>query len=312
MKVSVLIPTYNSERHLSECLASVLSQDFADMEILISDDSSRDGTVKIIETYANKDRRVRWWRNPQNLGFVPNHNHVLHQACGDYIKFMHADDKLLSVSAISKMVDALDRHPSVVLAGCEQHLTDTDALPTILAKKSGVYDGRRMIVECWEQNTNLIGQPTLTLFRRTAASRGFDTRFEGHLDYEMWFYLLEQGDFYYLAEILATWRVHQTQKTSRLNQDGSAAREQMIFVETYLAKPWMKEAATARMLFTQAYYLEKKYGQTARPLLSALRTRLSPSQFACEWLRHKVGRPLQKLGRRIGLAGTQGAIARRV
>ncbi len=223
VKVSVLIPTYNSEKHLAECLDSVLAQDFVDMEIVVSDDRSADGTVKIIEAYAARDHRIRWWQNPKNLGFVPNHNLCLQEARAEYVKFIHADDKLLSSSAIRKMAEILDGHPSVVLVGCEQHLTGTDKTPTIFSTTSGIHEGRRMMVRCWEQNTNLIGQPTLTLFRRAAATRGFDLRFEGHLDYEMWFHLLEQGDFYYLAERQATWRIHEIQKTAALNRDGSSA-----------------------------------------------------------------------------------------
>jgi glycosyltransferase involved in cell wall biosynthesis len=307
MKVSILIPTYNSEKHLAECLDTVLTQDFADMEILLSDDCSTDGTIRMIESYAKRDRRVRWWRNPENLGFVPNHNHILREASGDYVKYIHADDKLLSDSAVRKMAEALDQFPSVVLVGCEQHLTDTDKAPTILSKQSGIHEGRKMMTRCWEQNTNLIGQPTLTMFRRAAAARGFDSRFEGHLDYEMWFHLLEQGDFYYLAEKLATWRVHKTQKTAVLNRDGSSSLEYLNFVETYFARPSMRAAATGRMLFTQIHYLEKKYGRAARHLTSAMRSQLSQAQFAREWLRHSIARPIQKLKRK---AARWGGLAR--
>jgi len=299
MKVSVLIPTYNSEKHLAECLDSVLAQDFSEMEILVSDDCSSDGTVEIIRAYAARDARIRWWRNSRNLGFVPNHNHVLRQAVGDYLKFIHADDKLLSNLAVSRMAKILDNHPSVVLVGCEQHLTDTEKSPTIFSKTSGVCEGRRMMVRCWEENTNLVGQPTLTMFRRSAAARGFDNHFEGHLDYEMWFYLLEQGDFYYLAERLATWRIHEIQKTSALNRDGSSAQEHLAFVETYFARPWMKGVATDRMLFTQIHYLKKSYGTKALPLTSAMRERLSANQYALQWLRHRFSRPASKLLRKI-------------
>lgn len=295
MKVSVLIPTYNSEKHLVECLDSVLAQDFADMEIVVSDDCSADGTVEIIRTYAARDGRIRWWQNPLNLGFVPNHNQLLKQAGGDYLKFIHADDKFLSELAISKMAKALDKHPSVVLVGCEQHLTDTAKLPTIFSTNSGAFDGQQIMIQCWERNTNLVGQPSLTMFRRAAAGRGFDLRFEGHLDYEMWFHLLEQGDFYYLAEPLATWRVHQKQKTAVLHDDETSAREHLVFVERYFSREWMRQAATERMLFSQIYYLEKQYGSEARRLTREMRSRLSPRAFIHEWIRHKVGRPLRKL-----------------
>jgi glycosyltransferase involved in cell wall biosynthesis len=300
MKVSVLIPAYNSERHLSECLASVLAQDFDDMEILISDDCSTDGTRKIIAACAARDARVRWWQTPKNLGLIANHNHCLQQARGEYVKFVHADDKLLSTSAIRKMVAALDDHPTAVLVGCRQHLTGAKTRPYIFSQISGVYDGRQMVVASLEQNTNLIGQPTLTLFRRGAARRGFDPRFTGHLDFEMWCHLLEQGDFAYLAADLATWRVHAAQQTARLERTGSARNEQLLFVEAYYAKPWLKKLATRRMLFAQIYYLKKKYGGQAHPLAAALLADLSWRHFVWQWLKHKATRPVQKIDRKAG------------
>ena len=300
VKVSVLIPTYNSEEHLTECLDSVMEQDFTDMEILISDDGSTDGTLRIIETYAKRDARIRWWQNPRNLGFIANHNLCLQRARGEYVKFVQADDKLLSASAIRKMAAALDGNRSAVLAGSRQHVTGARSKPRILFKKAGVHDGRRVIINCLEQNTNFIGQPILTMFRRSAAARGFDERFVGHLDYDMWFHLLEQGDFVYLAETLGTWRVHENQQTAKQKKTGVAEHEHLVFVETYYAKTWLKEAATPRLLFAQIHHLKKKYGRPAVPLTSAMMAQLSPPRFAWEWLKYKVSRPIQKMRQKAG------------
>jgi glycosyltransferase involved in cell wall biosynthesis len=300
MKVSVLIPTYNSERYLSECLESVLAQDFADMEILISDDCSTDGTLDVVKTYAARDSRVRWWQNPKNLGFVPNHNCCLRRARGDYIKFIHADDKLLTGSAIRKLANALDENPPAVLAGCQQHVTGGKSKPLVFSKKSGLHDGHQMIITCLERNVNIIGQPTLTLFRRRAAERGFDDRFVGHLDFEMWCHLLEQGDFYYLAETLATWRIHETQQTARHEKNGEGQHEHLLLLETYFNKPWMKNSATHRMLFAQIYFLKKKYGRRAEPLTTDMAAQLKKHHFAWQLLKHKAVRPLQKIGRKLG------------
>ena len=295
MKVSALVPVHNAEAFLGECLESILAQDFNDMEILIADDASTDGSVELVKYYATRDSRIRWWRNPKNLGLPGNHNACLRQARGEYVKFIHADDKLLSPSAIREMAAALDDNPSVVLVGCRQHLTGSKSSPTIFSQNSGVYDGHRTIVASFEQNTNLIGQPTLTLFRRSAAKRGFDEQFVGHLDFEMWCHLLEQGDFYFLSEVLATWRIHESQQTARHMTNSPSHHEHLMFVDTYFAKPWLREAATQRMLFAQIYYLEKIYGSQADHLTSAMMAQLSSRRFAWQWLRHKVSRPFQKL-----------------
>jgi len=298
-KVSVLIPVYNGERHLQECLESVLAQDFHDMEILIADDDSSDGSRKIIEEFAARDPRIRWWKNPRNFGLTANANVCLREAKGAYIKFVHQDDALLTPTALQKMVFALDESPSAVLAGSQPHLTGAQLQPVVFSKKSGCFDGKKTIVACFEQNSNLIGQPTLTLFRKSAAARGFDERFTGGMDFEMWCHLLEQGDFFYLAKPLATWRIHQNHQTARARADGVFDGEALLLMEIYYAKPWLPATATHRLLFTQIYYLRKSHGRTAASLTHKMMIQLSTHRYAWQWLRHKISNPFLKLARRL-------------
>jgi len=298
-KVSVLVPVFNGENHLAECLGSILAQDFADFELLVSDDGSTDHSPQIIQEFAARDRRVRWWKNPQRRGLTGNSNCCLREARGEFIKFVHQDDKLLSPAAIRKLTDALDKHPQASLAGSQQHLTGTDSRPRIFSKRSGCFEGYKMIVASLEQNNNLIGQPTLTLFRRQQAQRGFDEQFTGFMDFEMWCHLLEQGDFAYVAEPLATWRVHEHHQTARANANPERDREHLRFMEIYYAKEWLKAAATDRMLFAQIYYLKKNFGPQAESVTSKMLAQLTPRRYAWQWLKHKISHPLQKLSRRL-------------
>lgn len=298
-QVSVLVPVYNGARHLAECLESILTQDLKEMEILISDDGSTDASPQIIQTFAARDPRIRWWKNPRNLGLTANTNRCIREASGVYLKFVHQDDFLLSVSAVRKLVAVLEENPAATLAGSRQHLTGANSRPTIFLERSGGYDGKQMIITCLEQNTNLIGQPTLTLFRRRQAQRGFDERFTGFMDFEMWCHLLEQGDYAYLAEPLATWRAHAHHQTARTRTSGVPDYEHLRFMEIYYAKPWLRELATDRMLFTQIYYLRKLYGDAACGVTTPMRARLSTPRYARQWLQHKTGRPWRKLFRRL-------------
>jgi hypothetical protein len=197
------------------------------------------------------------------------------------------------------MVTALDENPSAVVSGCQQHVTGKKSRPLIFSRKSGVYDGRRMIVASLEQNTNLIGQLTLAMFRRHAAQGSFDDRFIGLMDFAFWCRLLEHGDFAYLAEDLATWRIHESQQTAKHEKTGSSSHEPLLCMETYYTKPWLKKAATHRMLFAQIYYLKKSCGKRAENLTSAMMAQLLPRRYAWQWLRHKVSRPFQKLARKL-------------
>jgi glycosyltransferase involved in cell wall biosynthesis len=297
VKVSVLIPVFNGAHYLGECLDSILAQNFSDMEILILDDGSTDQSLDIIKKFAARDARIYWWKNSHHRGLTANSNACLNAARGDYVKFVHQDDKLLSSEAIGKMVAMLDQNPGAILAGSRQHLTGTDSLPTVFSKKSGCFNGRQMIVRCLEQHTNLIGQPTLTLFRRLQAQRGFDERYTGMMDYEMWFYLLEQGDFAYLAEPLATWRVHEHQQTARA--EGTSDGEFLQFVKDYYAKPWLVQLATKLMLFRLVYTLRKKYGNDALPLITIISKQLLRRGYRWELLKYKVSSPFKKLFRKL-------------
>ena len=298
-KVSVLLPVFNGEQFLAECLDSILAQDFSDLEILITDDTSTDCSWRIVERFAARDRRIRRWKNPQRLGLTGNSNACLRAARGQYIKFIHQDDKLLCSSAIRKLVAALDNHPAAVLAASRQHVIGTKSRPVSFSERTALHNGQRVILASLERNSNLVGQPTLTLFRRSHARRGFDERFTGQMDFEMWCHLLEQGDFLYLDEPLATWRVHPNQATARRRKSGGDDQEQLLLLKTYFARPWLRQAASARLLFTQIYYLRKRYGRNADPLTREMMADLSVHRYLWLWLEHKISSPLRKASLRL-------------
>jgi glycosyltransferase involved in cell wall biosynthesis len=90
-KVSIGIPVYNGEKYLSETLRSLLEQDYTDFELIISDNASTDDTEKIGRA-ASADRRVRYYRNPVNIGVGPNFERVFALAKGEFFKWACVDD----------------------------------------------------------------------------------------------------------------------------------------------------------------------------------------------------------------------------
>lgn len=297
-KISVLIPVHNGEQYLAECLDSVLMQDFPDMEILVSDDNSSDTSGKLIEEYSARDSRIRWWKNSCRVGLTANSNLCLRAATGEYVKFVHQDDKLLSPSALRKYISALDAHPAAVLASSCNHVTGKKLSPAIFRFQTSLCDGRQMILNCFENDNNLIGPPSLVLFRRESACRGFDERFERAMDFEMWCHLLEKGDYVHLHEPLATWRIHPRQQTA----DRNGSLDSLLLMETYYAKPWFQRLATSRLLFTQVYYLRKKFGHSAGELTRKMMGRLPWHQYSWQWLKHKASKPILNLGRKLNVS----------
>ncbi len=93
-QVSILIPVYNREDFIAECIQSALDQTFADLEIVIYDNASTDKTWDICKDFANRDSRVRIFRNEANIGPVRNWLKCVSEARGKYIKILFSDDLL--------------------------------------------------------------------------------------------------------------------------------------------------------------------------------------------------------------------------
>ena len=94
MKVSVIIPTYNSEEYLDECLESVINQTFDDYEIIIVDNNSQDNTIKKINDYKNNCSKINLIRLDFNYKQGIARNIGVQNAVGDYIMFVDSDDKV--------------------------------------------------------------------------------------------------------------------------------------------------------------------------------------------------------------------------
>src|SRR6516164_10769129 len=114
-KLSVGLPVYNGENYLAEAIEALLGQSYEDFELIISDNASTDGTADICRRYEKQDSRIRYIRQPLNIGLAPNHNFVFRQARGELFKWASHDD-LYARDLLKRCVDALDEFPHVVLA----------------------------------------------------------------------------------------------------------------------------------------------------------------------------------------------------
>ena len=113
-RLSIGLPVYNGERYLGEALDSLLRQSYSDIELVISDNASSDNTETICRRYAAKDSRVRYFRQPSNIGASPNHNFVFEQSRGELFKWASHDD-LYDPQLLQRCVETLDANPDAVL-----------------------------------------------------------------------------------------------------------------------------------------------------------------------------------------------------
>ena len=93
-KISVLIPAYNAEQYLPRCLDSVIGQSLEDIEIIVVNDGSIDGTKAILEDYASRDSRIKLIDHPENRGTLWTRITAIDASSGKYVTFVDADDEL--------------------------------------------------------------------------------------------------------------------------------------------------------------------------------------------------------------------------
>ena len=113
-KFSVIVPVYNAEAYLDQCVQSVLYQTFTDLELILVDDGSTDSSGTLCECWATKDNRVRVLRK-KNRGASGARNAGIDLAGGEYILFLDSDDYWLDNSLMEKMCEQLNgMHPEVM------------------------------------------------------------------------------------------------------------------------------------------------------------------------------------------------------
>jgi glycosyltransferase involved in cell wall biosynthesis len=121
--VSIGLPVYNGEDYIRYALDSILNQTYSDFELIISDNASTDGTEQICRAYADKDKRIRYFRNTTNLGAAGNFNRVFEMSTGKYFKWISHDD-VYSPDYVHRCVEVLGGEPSVVLCYAQTTLID--------------------------------------------------------------------------------------------------------------------------------------------------------------------------------------------
>ena len=208
-KISVCIPTHNSARYLAHAIDSALRQTVADLEVVVFDDASTDGTVDAIESI--RDSRLKYFRQDRRVGVASNRNSCLAVARGEYIAWLDSDDwyypHMLEVQSA-----VLDRHCDVGLAHAGFEVVDADGhrLPDWPQPfdRDRVESGREAFGEL--VLSNYITAPTVLVRRSCHEQAGpYATDIgKASTDWEMWLRLSLKGDVAYTAQTLAQYRYH--------------------------------------------------------------------------------------------------------
>ena len=147
MKISIIIPVYNSEKYLDECLKSLKDQTYRNLEIILVDDGSTDNSLKICASYAKDDKRFKVYHK-ENGGTASARNYGLQKASGDYITFIDNDDYINDKDAFANISKILkDEDIDVLLHSCIYYWDDTKKFdyPNINIR-SGKYTSKEILI----------------------------------------------------------------------------------------------------------------------------------------------------------------------
>lgn len=113
MKVSIIIPVYNVEKYIEECVESVINQSYTDIEVILVDDGSPDNCPSICDSFKQKDNRIVVIHK-KNGGLSSARNTGLREAHGEFVYFLDSDDKLYPES-IALLIKEVENHPNIDL-----------------------------------------------------------------------------------------------------------------------------------------------------------------------------------------------------
>jgi glycosyltransferase involved in cell wall biosynthesis len=208
--VSALMKSYNHERFLSESIESVLTQDFDDLELVIVDDASTDGSRRIIRSYAERDVRIRAIFHERNMGISKTVNDGIDAAQGQFIAQIDSDD-VWAEDKLKKQLAVLERDEDLIVWSDGEIIDDsgrsagksfTEWFRTSSRKKNG---------NIWHEllEGNYIFSSSVVYKKQNLGKIRYDESLPYINDYKFNLELARNYEFYYIAEPLAQYRVHE-------------------------------------------------------------------------------------------------------
>lgn len=244
MKISIITISLNSHRFIAQTIESVLAQTYDQLEYVIVDGASTDGTVDIVKHYAGKDTRIRWV-SEQDKGISDAMNKGVLMASGDVIAHLHSDEFYLDNQVLADVAMKFKHEPekSWLTAGFHFVNETGNFMKEIKVRN---YSYKRLI------HSNIILHPA-TFIRREVfnALGGFDLSLHYCMDYHLWLRLGAIGDPAIITRALAGFRVH---SGSRSIADARSAYEE----EYRVRMCYLRSQRMSRFPYLLEYVLKKR------------------------------------------------------
>ena len=256
VSISVLMPSYNHEKYISEVIESILNQSFKNFELIIIDDSSKDNSRAIIENYQKQDRRIKAFFHEKNTGLPSTMNDLLSKASGEYIAFIDSDD-VWDELKLEKQLKILEKNDSVVV-WTEGEIIDKDSIPTgekftqiNLAsnkKKSG-----RIFEELL--SANFVFKSSLICSRKITKDIQFDEKLKYLNDYKFIVNLAYKYHFFFVKESLTKYRIH---GKNMMMSDKKGSNKDRVTIYEYFLREYCEDLSQ-RMKAIIYFYLAWSY-----------------------------------------------------
>ena len=200
-RISVMMPAYNSEKYIGEAIESILNQTFADFELIVLNDSPDNAELdKIIKEYAKKDKRVKYVKNPKNLGIPRSRNKLLQCATGEYLACMDSDDVAMP-TRFEKQIRYMEEHPECGVLG---------TWFKCFGKSDNVVRHPERIKILNLLANQHVGNPTV-LIRKSVIDKydfTYNETYDCAQDFELWTRMIFVTEIHNLPEILLKYRWH--------------------------------------------------------------------------------------------------------
>jgi len=214
--VTICIPSFNQTSFISETLESCLQQTYPNIELIVVDDCSQDGTFEIVKKFAMAHPAIRVIQNTTNLGVEKTWNLAIKNAQGELIKLLCGDD-VLDHTCIEKQVRPFINNPDLSLVGCNRKIIDDKSHVIFSPNRKKFLQPTSFelgLGALIRSGTNVIGEPACVLFRKTSAL--FDGTLTYMIDLDFWLKTWESGPLLMLEESLAYFRIHPSSLTSSM------------------------------------------------------------------------------------------------
>ena len=257
--VSVLIPCYNCEEYVEEAVMSIIKQTYSNLEILVIDDGSTDNTKTILQRLAQKDSRIRYIKNEENLKLIKTLNKGLDLCNGKYIARMDADDISLP-TRIEKQVNFLETHPEIGVVGTYIQIFG-------VRKSVWKMDTKDKYIRAHLFCNSSFAHPSVMM--RTSILRDnhlyYNTDYPHAEDYKLWCDIAQYTKLANIPEILLFYRINENQVSNKYNkeQKETAQRIREEYINDFLAERNVpinfSSQSTINEILQLRHYIREKY-----------------------------------------------------